>query len=299
MRFPICYTIASDIHIPLGCAAPAKINLGLHVLRRRPDAFHDLSTVFYPLTWHDRLHVCDAGEITLTCSDPALSTGPQNLVIRAAAGLAEFGSSNLGAAMHLEKCLPIGAGLGGGSSDAAAALKLLGRLWELDICEDEWQRLALSLGSDVPFFLNPVPSHAQGRGELLSPLTKYVLPFAIVVAVPPVSVSTAWAFRQVVPREINREDLAVVVRSNDLDRWKRSLINDFEPIVRAAYPAVDRALQWLNSAGAVYVGLTGTGSAVYGVFARTADAEAAALEGAASGLRTWLESPSVSETNVT
>ena len=138
--------------------ACAKVNLGLHVLRRRPDGFHDLATVFLPIGWADRLSAGPARKLSLRSSDPALPTGASNLVTRAAMALRMWvGDSALGATLYLEKSVPYGAGLGGGSSDAAAALRLLAGLWGLEVPEADLREIALDLGSDVPFFLDPVP----------------------------------------------------------------------------------------------------------------------------------------------
>jgi len=246
--------------------APAKINLGLRVLRRRGDGYHDLATVFYPLQWADTLHVCTASTLTLTCTDPTLDCGDSNLVIRAARTLAAATGSACKAAMKLEKHLPIGAGLGGGSSDAATTLRLLSKLWEQPVADHVMAKLALTLGSDVPYFLDPVPAYATGRGEELTHLTGFTMPFAVVVVAPPVHISTAWAFSCVSPASDQFADLATVVRSCDLDYWRRALANDFEAPVFATYPQLRAQKEVLLDMGAGYASLTGTGAAVYGIF---------------------------------
>ena len=268
-------------------ATPAKLNLGLHVLRRRTDGFHDLATVFYPVGWSDVLHVRAAREISMTCTDGSLPLDGQNLVIRAARDLAETYGVESGAALHLEKMLPTGAGLGGGSSNAAATLRLLCDYWELGCEEEMLVSLALKLGSDVPFFLHPQVAHAAGRGEILTPLRDYTLPYTIVIAVPPVHVSTAWAFGQVTPHEEDRPDLVPAVRSNDLERWQRELTNDFERCVFQAWPVVEEAQKMLIRAGAGYAAITGTGSAVYGVFEDGEQAQIAVAEAESAGFAVW------------
>jgi 4-diphosphocytidyl-2-C-methyl-D-erythritol kinase len=279
--------------------APAKLNLGLRVLRRRPDGYHDLETVFVPVGWADRLGASPADGLRMTGSDPDLPTDDGNLVVRAARALAEYADIEAHARLHLEKRVPYGAGLGSGSSDAAAALLLLAGLWGLDVPEADLLGLAAGLGSDVPFFLHGVPALATGRGERLTPLVgadgaPWQSPFWLVVAVPPVHVSTAEAYRAVTPDAAARPDLAAAVTSNDLGRWRREVANDFEGPVVARYPEVGSARDALLSAGAGYAAMSGSGSAVFGAFENGDDARAAAERLAASGRRTWTEPPAAS-----
>lgn len=274
---------------PLHRPAPAKLNLGLHVLRRRADGFHDLETVFLRIPWADLLTAQPADALTFTCSDPALPTDERNLCVRAALRLQAHAGVGAGAALHLEKHVPYGAGLGGGSSDAAATLRLLADVWALDVPEADLHALAAALGSDVPFFLGPAAAYGTGRGEQLEPFLDpetgepYRLPFDLVVVVPPVHVATAAAYGMVRPDENNRPDLRAVVRSNDLARWRAELRNDFEAPVLAAFPAIAAVRAALLDAGAGYAALSGSGAAVFGVFedpaAATAAVEAARLAG--------------------
>jgi 4-diphosphocytidyl-2-C-methyl-D-erythritol kinase len=260
--------------------APAKINLGLHVLRRRPDGFHDLATVFQRIPWEDELAARPASDerIALTCSDPALPTDDDNLVVRAARMLAGACDVERGARLRLEKHLPAGAGLGGGSSDAAAALRLLSDFWSLDATDETLRKLAARLGSDVPFFLGAPAAYATGRGDVLHPMRDYRLPFPLVVAVPDVAVSTPDAYRLVAPSNQDRPDLRAVVRSNDPARWRRELTNDFEEPVVEAYPVIGAVRTALRESGAAYAALSGSGSAVFGVFEGNAAARTAARQ---------------------
>lgn len=282
----------STTPLPVLLAAPAKINLGLHVLRRRPDGYHDVETVMLPIGWTDGLTAAPADLLALTCSDPALPTDGGNLVGRAAQALAVWAGVSPRAALHLDKRVPYGAGLGSGSSDAAAALRLLAGLWGLAVPGADLHGLASGLGSDVPFFLLDGPALASGRGEILAPLSgddgaPYRLPFALVVAVPRVHVATAEAYRLVTPNDRDRPDLAAIVRSNDLARWRRDLVNDFEAPILARYPEVREAKGRLLDGGAGYAALSGSGAAVFGVFEREADARAAAEMLRADGCRVW------------
>jgi 4-diphosphocytidyl-2-C-methyl-D-erythritol kinase len=275
--------------------APAKLNLGLHVLRRRADGFHDLETAFLPLGWADRLAAEPAGRLSLTCSDPALPTDEGNLVVRAALALRPWAGVERGAQLRLDKRVPYGAGLGSGSSDAAAALRLLVRLWELDVPEPDLHRIALGLGSDVPFSLDGRPALATGRGERLVPLLgadgePYRCPFWLVVAVPPVHVSTAGAYGLVTPDDGGRPDLGAAVRSSDLERWRAEVVNDFQAPVEAAHPEVRAARLALVASGAGYASLSGSGSAVFGAFESEGPARLAA-DALAGRCRVWVEPP--------
>ena len=280
--------------LPLTRAAPAKLNLGLNVLQKRPDGYHDLETAFIPLGWADRLAAVPADTLALSCSDAALPTDGRNLVVRAALALADYAGIKPRARLALDKRVPYGAGLGGGSSDAAAALRLLAGLWKLDVPEDAMHALSASLGSDVPFFLVGAPSIATGRGERLAPLvrtdgTPWRCPFALVVAVPPVHVSTAAAYALVSPSGHRRPDLAAAILSDDLGRWSREIVNDFETPVVARHPEIGAARDALLDAGAGYAAMSGSGGAVFGVFERPADADAAARRLAETGCQTWAE----------
>lgn len=269
--------------------APAKINLGLHVLRRRADGFHDIETVLLAIGWHDVLTVEPADSFQFGCSDPTLPTDEGNLCVRAAYALARQAGIEPHGALHLEKHVPHGAGLGGGSSDAAHTLRLLARAWDLDPGAEVLHALAARLGSDVPFFLHDEAMLATGRGEALEPLDSpsYRCPFALAVVMPPVRVGTAEAYGYVRPNDRGRPDLRAVVRSNDLERWRRELVNDFEVPMLARDPAIREAKQLLLGAGAGYAALSGSGAAVFGVFERADAAQAAAEEAHAAGLGAW------------
>ena len=287
------YTNRARLQVILKRQAPAKLNLGLHVLRKRPDGFHDLETVFLRIPWADGLTARPAEQITLHCSDSSLTTDETNLVMKAALGLAEAAGVEAGAALHLDKRLPHGAGLGGGSSDAAATLGLLADFWRLDVPDETLHTLALVLGSDVPFFLGPDAAYATGRGEILTPLhdpatgAVYRLPYSLVVVVPPVRVSTAEAYARIHPHDADRPDLRTLVASNDLARWRAELVNDFEKPIFEYYPQIRTVKEALLEAGAGYAAMSGSGSAVFGVFEEEDAAPAAAEEARRQGHRVW------------
>ncbi len=273
--------------------APAKLNFGLHVLRKRADGYHDLETVFLRIPWSDAITAYPAETLTLECTDPALPTGPDNLCLKAALRLREAAGAAHGARLLLEKRLPWGSGLGGGSSDAACTLLLLRDMWLVRLSDVALHALAAGIGSDAPFFLRPGAAYAAGRGEVLSPLADphtgepYTCPYPLVVIVPPVRVATAEAYRLVTPKAEGRPDLRAVVQSNDLERWRRELVNDFEGPILTAYPAVRAARAMLLEGGAQYAALSGSGSAVYGVFEDEAAALGVAEAARAQGAAVW------------
>ncbi|NNE45559.1 MAG: 4-(cytidine 5'-diphospho)-2-C-methyl-D-erythritol kinase [Rhodothermales bacterium] len=272
--------------------APAKINLGLHVKRKRADGFHEIETVFLRIGWSDRLTVVPAPELTITCSDPAIPVDDRNTCMKAARLLATQAGTTLGAHIELEKRVPYGAGLGSGSSDAATTLQLLVNLWGLEIREDVLMDVAASVGSDVPCFLKEPAAYAEGRGELLSDLKcgdgqAYEFPFTLVVVVPPIHVSSADAYRSVIPRDTRRPSLVSLVCTNDLALWRERLKNDFEASVLRRHAEIAAVKQQLMDLGAGYASLSGSGSAVYGVFESESTAELAAAAGVFAGMKVW------------
>jgi len=278
--------------VTLSRSAPAKINLGLHVLRRRGDGYHDLETVFLRIGWADVLQVSPDDSLRFSCSDPALPIDESNLCVRAARLLADHAGLLPSAAIHLEKTVPYGAGLGGGSSDAAATLVLLDALWNLGLEASSLHALATRLGSDVPFFLGPTAAYGTGRGERLAPLVDaagapYRSPFTFVVVKPDVAVSTADAYRWIVPNETARPDLRTLVASNDLDRWRCDLVNDFEAPVFERYPVLQSVRDGLREDGAGYAAMSGSGSAVFGVFESAEAARISATRWTQAGFHGW------------
>ncbi|ANT64415.1 4-(cytidine 5'-diphospho)-2-C-methyl-D-erythritol kinase [Prosthecochloris sp. CIB 2401] len=260
----------------------AKINVGLLITGKRPDGYHTLETVFAPIAWYDELTVSPAGELSMTTSIPDLPTDDTNLCMRAARALGDAAGTGSGAAIHLDKQVPFGAGLGGGSSDAALTLRLLDRLWGLDTPREELHRIAVTLGADVPYFLGSGGlAYASGIGEELEE-PGLSLPFAVVTVFPGEHISTVWAYRNFYPRfERTVPDLRKALRAlcTEADRSVLPLFeNDFEPAVVDNFPVVGVALDELREQGCFYASLSGSGSAVFGLFDDEASAENAAAE---------------------
>jgi 4-diphosphocytidyl-2-C-methyl-D-erythritol kinase len=268
-----------------------KINLYLRVVRRRPDGYHELETLFQSIGEGDCLTVRPSsdGVVTLATDDPDLPTDDRNLVVRAARLLRErFGPlTDPGARLDLVKRVPSGAGLGGGSSDAAAALRLLTEWWRLPTSREDLHSLAAELGSDVPFFLYGGTCVGRGRGERLEPVETPRL--WLVLARPPVAVATPWAFRQWRPGVSTGAGLDSFLRalgSGDPAEVGALLRNDLEAGVEAGVPEIARLRGWLLEQGVYGARMTGSGSVVFGIARDEAHARQVALKPGAPG-KVW------------
>jgi 4-diphosphocytidyl-2-C-methyl-D-erythritol kinase len=248
----------------------AKINLGLAVNGKRSDGFHELTTVFYPIGLSDILEVVRADRFAFTCTGlPIQGNTEDNLCVRIWKKLSA--AYELPAvAIHLHKNIPMGAGLGGGSSDGAFFIRLIDQLFELSIPESKQQELALELGSDCPFFLLNRPALARGRGEILRPLELPQLKGKTIALINPgVHIGTAWAFNELAlanSDSYRASDDFPPIQQLSLTEWKDRLINDFESLVFNAYPEIATIKEKLYSMGAYYASMTGTGSTVFGIF---------------------------------
>ena len=261
--------------MPLHSRAYAKINLGLFVVRRRGDGYHDIETVFHRIDLFDRLTFEVRDNVELRTSSDAIPADERNLCYRAATLLREQFGVRKGAAIVLEKNIPVGAGLGGGSSDAAATLLALAKLWELPIDERAMAALALRLGSDVPYFLKEGSAEAGGRGEILEyfPLA---LPSTILVVNPGIHVSTQWAYSQIEVRNegpTHHLKEALLANRHSTSRLITSIRNDFEEPVFREFPAVGALKHDLFDAGASFALMSGSGSTVYGLFDKAESAQ--------------------------
>ena len=247
----------------------AKVNLGLEVLGKRDDGYHELRTILQTVDLHDELSFCRENEgISLTTNDPDIGTGPENLVIRAASVLAESASSSgLGVSIHLEKNVPPGMGLGGGSADAAVTLLALDALWDLHTPTQNLHQLAASIGMDVPFFLYGGTALAVGRGDEVYPLAIEV-DWPIVLIIPDFSISTASAYASLTLTK-HRSDLTLqhFVWTGPCVRDKLGeLVNHLERATGSNTSKIQEYKQVLLDRGALATMMSGSGSAVFGVF---------------------------------
>ena len=259
---------------------PAKLNLGLHILSKRADGFHDLESVFLPLRWTDMLEVTlndevPAGEARFVWSGLEIpGNSSDNLVTKAHRLLADKHDLP-GLSIHLHKILPMGAGLGGGSADGTYALRAINDVCELGMSPQELAHDAALLGSDCPFFVQDDAALVQGRGERVTPidLSSALDGCHVVVANPGIHIGTAEAFAHVTPqaRITDWQGLA----GTPLNQWHLHLRNDFEAGIRAQHAAVDELLTQMAEAGADHVQMTGTGSTVFGLFTDRASANRA------------------------
>jgi 4-diphosphocytidyl-2-C-methyl-D-erythritol kinase len=245
----------------------AKINLGLRITAKRSDGYHNIETVFYPVMLFDALEFTVAPEgadiDTLTVTGFDAGSSADNLVLKAADILRrrfEFPFLRI----HLHKGIPPGAGLGGGSADAACVLKGVSRYFNLP-AEDELLRdMALELGSDCPFFIGNVPSYATGRGEILKPLTNFTGGYYLVLLNPGIHAATKDAYAECRPEEpeTSLDELITL----PVGEWRERIVNDFEFFVFRKYPVIGELKRALYDAGALFSLMSGSGSSVYGIF---------------------------------
>lgn len=244
---------------------PAKINLGLNILRKREDGYHDIETFFYPINLFDTLTFSESPEFQFVCSNHELNN-EKNLVVRAKEFLEAESKTKINIKIELEKRIPVGAGLGGGSSNAAAALIGIKKFLNLQVDDSILFDIATKLGADVPFFLNPYPSYAESKGDYISALD-CKLHYPILIVNPGIHISTKWAYEHVVP-STPTYPLKKLIEDCELDFlfMQNKIKNDFEPIVLNLYPEIENIKKEFYKLGAMFNLMSGSGSSVYGIF---------------------------------
>ncbi len=246
----------------------AKINLGLNVVEKRTDGFHNLETIFLPISINDALEIITVKEkgatLEFTYSGlPIMGNTNENLCVRAYYLLQQ--DFKLPAIkMHLHKSIPMGAGLGGGSADGAFTLKLLNTIFKLKLTEQHLLDYALQLGSDCPFFIKNKPCFATSRGEILEEVTINLFAYEIVLINPNIHISTTKAFSKITP--LHPQKSIKTISQQPITTWKKELINDFEKNLANDYLLIEHIKNVLFHNGAVYASMTGTGSTVFGLF---------------------------------
>lgn len=253
---------------PVEAKVNAKINIGLQIIRKREDGYHDLQTVFYPTDFFtDTLRISPANAEILFKMDSKENLGNpcDNLCIKAFRMLQQdFGISNV--EIFLTKGIPSGAGLGGGSADAAFTLKMLCNIFQLPVSEEKMVEYALQLGSDVPFFLYNTPMYATGRGEVMAPASVDLSNYQLKIVKPDIHISTKEAYAGVTPCE--SEIFLPEVLQQDVHTWKEVVVNDFEASLFEKFPELKTVKEQLYQEGALYASMSGSGSAFFGIFSK-------------------------------
>ncbi len=243
-----------------------KINLGLNILAKKENGFHDLETFFYPVHIQDALELLPSTisntELTIT----GLTTGEieNNICLKAYLLIKKDYPQLPEIKVHLHKSIPLGAGLGGGSVDGVAMLQLIDRKFNLNINNEQLFGYALMLGSDCPFFLLNRPCFATGRGEILEPLPISLSGYKIIIINPGIHISTSEAFKNITPSTPEKSIKEIIVQP--IDTWGIELKNDFENSIFDKYPVIKNIKEEIYKAGAIYASMSGSGSTIYGIF---------------------------------
>lgn len=253
----------------------AKINIGLRIIEKRPDGFHNLETIFFPVGWKDAVEIISNPEnkqaVSWSQSGITIPGDTQdNLCIKAYHLLQADFPEIPPVHMHLLKAIPMGAGLGGGSADAAFVLQILNQQYNLNISTRRLMEYALQLGSDCPFFIINKPCLATGRGELLEEIQLDLSAYKILIVNPGIHINTGWAFSKITPQKPATclSDLFKL----PIHEWQQLIINDFEKPVMEAHPELASLKEALLSNGAVYSAMSGSGSSFYGIFHKESQA---------------------------
>ena len=245
----------------------AKINLGLNIVEKRPDGYHNLETIFYPVWLEDALeiHVRLDNEVVLHISGASIEGNTEDNLVVKAYRLLQADYTMPGIDIYLHKHIPSGAGLGGGSADAAFMLRLLDTRFGLNISDDELEVYAAKLGADCAFFIRNKPTFAEGIGNLFSPIDISLKGYQILLVKLPIFVSTREAFALIKPHrpQYALRDVAMM----PISQWREFMVNDFEESVFAQYPEIGELKEQLYQQGAVYAAMSGSGSSVFGLFA--------------------------------
>ncbi|MBK3516971.1 4-(cytidine 5'-diphospho)-2-C-methyl-D-erythritol kinase [Carboxylicivirga marina] len=250
------------------CYPNAKINIGLNVVEKRPDGYHNLETVFYPIPLTEILetvvNIEDEQSFTFSNSGIKVDALPEDNICIKALNIIKKNYDVPPVKIHLHKAIPFGAGLGGGSADGAFMLNLINKEFELGISNEELHNMAAQLGADCAFFINNKPAYATGIGDILQPVNLDLSGYHIALIKPPTHVSTPEAYSGVNPK--SSENSLVDLIKLPLEQWKHHIKNDFEKSVFKNHPEIGRIKMELYEAGAAYASMSGSGSSVFGLF---------------------------------
>ena len=244
----------------------AKINFGLNIISKRTDGYHNIETIFYPVKLHDILTIEKSNSFHFQSNSEALTSETGNLIIKAKYLLERYLNKTFSIDINLQKNIPIGAGLGGGSSNAASTLMALNELFKINLAKEELFNIAVQLGSDTPFFLDTKPMFAEKRGEALQP-TNFKINYPILIINPGIHVSTPWAYSKIIPKRPECSLNKIVEEGfKDFSELKGIIVNDFEKIVFEKFPEIKEIKNNLYKLGAQFALMTGSGSTVFGIF---------------------------------
>ena len=246
--------------------SPAKINFGLNIVSKRPDGYHNIETIFYPIQLHDEIMVKKSGKFAFQSNNKNLTVEADNLIVKSKRLLEKHINKIFPVEIFLQKNIPIGAGLGGGSSNAASTLLALNKLFNLKLPGKELFDIAVQIGSDAPFFLDPKPMLARGKGEILSAIN-FKIKNPVLIINPGIHISTPWAYSKINPEEpINSLTMIIKNGLEDFSKLKGIVANDFEEIVFKEYPNIKKIKKDLYELGAEFALMTGSGSTLFGIF---------------------------------
>ncbi|WP_152266639.1 4-(cytidine 5'-diphospho)-2-C-methyl-D-erythritol kinase [Agriterribacter humi] len=251
-----------------------KINIGLNIILKRADSYHDIETVFYPMHWYDAVEIVPLPDNNaLSASLHFTQSGllipgkeADNICLKAYKILKKDFPGIPPVNMHLHKTIPAGAGLGGGSANGAFTLLLINKKFNLNLSSEQLIQYALQLGSDCPFFINNQPCYAMERGEKMEMLALNLSSHSFLIVYPAIHINTAWAFSRVTPARSPKPVKTIV--QQPVETWKDELVNDFELPVFSQYPQIAQIKKSLYDNGALYASLSGSGSSVYGIFSK-------------------------------
>lgn len=248
----------------------AKINIGLNITEKRTDGFHNIESVFYPIGWKDALEVADSESFRFVSTGLKISGSKEdNLILKAYNLLKPYLPTEKSIAIHLHKAIPMGAGLGGGSSDGAFALKLLNDFFQLDLTTETLEDLAGKMGSDCPFFIQNKPVFCYDRGIKFKNIELDLSSYFVVLVNPNIHISTAEAYTSVIPG--NPKNPLMELIKKPMEEWSNFIFNDFENPLTNKYPIIGKIKEQLYEKGAKYAAITGSGSTVYGIFEQKID----------------------------
>ncbi|MCU0447174.1 MAG: 4-(cytidine 5'-diphospho)-2-C-methyl-D-erythritol kinase [Microscillaceae bacterium] len=245
----------------------AKINLGLHIVEKRADGFHNLESFFYPVMWQDVLELVEAKAWQFATSGIAIPPDGKDNLCGRAYQLLQTDFDLPPVHIHLHKGIPIGAGLGGGSADAAFTLKALNQLFQLKLTTSQLADYARTLGSDCAFFIANQAQYCFEKGDKFEDLAIDIRGNYIGLVYPNLAISTQEAYRRVVPNN-SRVPLRKLLLENDVNDWKNLIFNDFEQALFPSYPILGEVKQKLYDLGAIYAAMSGSGSTLFGIFAQ-------------------------------